>query len=118
METISFAFGALSIIGLLLVILIVVGVVKVIKQEKQIVKLNKCVSDFEQSIWRALTNQGSETHRRIDQVDNNAHTYCNNITTDSVTQCNSYTDKRIDKLIDTYFTVKESKQILTENKQK
>jgi hypothetical protein len=32
--------------------------------------------------------------------------------TDSVRESNSYTDKRIDKLIDTYFDIKKNKDLL------
>jgi len=110
METISFAFGVLSMVGLLLVILIVIGAVKVIKQAKQIQELERQILDNDNELHRRISHAGEYTARSFDAV--------NDQITDSVTQCNSYTDKRIDKLIDTYFMVKESKQILNENKQK
>ena len=118
METISFAFGVLSIIALLLVVAIVLGAVKVIRQGNQIEELNKWMSDFERSVWQQINGEDAELHRRIDRLQSDASRAINDQITDSVTQCNSYTDKRIDKLIDTYFMVKESKQILNENKQK
>lgn len=118
METMSFAFGALSMIGLLLIVTIVVGVVKVIKLEKQIKSLEKSLNDMTSDIWQNLHELSRNAHDRIDKVEEYIPQAINDQITDSVTQCNSYTDKRIDKLIDTYFMVKESREILKEQKNK
>jgi hypothetical protein len=95
MEILSFAFGVLLIIVLLSVIAVILGAMKVNKQEKQIKYLEQRITDTERSIWHDMSNNRSEIHRRIDHVE---------------TQCNSYTDKRIDKLIDTYFKVETTKE--------
>lgn len=100
METLSFAFGAFAMIGLLMAILIVAGVVKVIKHGRQL-------EDME----RAMYEQIDYTIRHTHEVEKNMHLTINSQITDAVTQCNSYTDKRIDKIID-------SKKLLTEEKQK
>jgi hypothetical protein len=65
-----------------------------------------------------MSNNRSEIHRRIDHVETEMPRAINDQITDSVTQCNSYTDKRIDKLIDTYFKAKTAKKLLNEDKQK
>ena len=100
METLSFAFGALSMIGLLTVITIVAGAVKVIKHGRQIEDLSRNINErFEFTVQHTY------------DVEKNMYEAINSQITDAVTQCNSYTDKRIDKIID-------SKKLLTEEKQK
>ena len=49
-------------------------------------------------------------HRRISHENEDMMIEINSQITDAVTQSTSYTDKRIDKLIDTYFMVSESKK--------
>ena len=112
METLSFAFGVLSMIGLLLVIAVVVGALKVIKQQKQIKDLEQYVSDINQDVRRQITGEGQYLHGRIDRMEDTFPRKINDQITDSVTQCNSYTDKRIDKLIDNYFVVKETNKLI------
>ena len=114
METIYFAFGVLTMVGAALASLIVYGVLKARKTEKQINNLDEWIREGYRDIWNNMNETHRETHHRIDQMDRAV----NDQITDSVTQCNSYTDKRIDKLVDTYFMVKESKKLLNENKNK
>ena len=51
-----------------------------------------------------------ELHRRISHENKDMMIEINSQITDAVTQSTSYTDKRIDKLIDTYFMVSEAKK--------
>jgi len=51
-----------------------------------------------------------ELHRRIGHENEDMMIEINSQITDAVTQSTSYTDKRIDKLIDTYFMVSEAKK--------
>ena len=51
-----------------------------------------------------------DLHRRIDTEIENTRFDINSQITDAVTQSTSYTDKRIDKLIDTYFDVMSAKK--------
>ena len=110
METLSFAFGVLTMLGVVFAALIVVTIVKAYKQQTRIQQLEDWLSNVE----RDYQCQNDEVHRVMDQQISSV----NDQITDSVTQCNSYTDHRIDKLIDTYFMVKEAKQIIKEDKQK
>ena len=111
MEILSFTFGVLLITVLLLVVAVILGAMKVNKQGKQIKYLEQSITDTERSIWHHISNTHSEIHRRIDYVETEMLPRAiNDQITDSVTQCNSYTDKRIDKLIDTYFKVKTTKE--------
>lgn len=109
METLSFAFGVLTMVGVALAVLIVFSVLKVIKLNKQIREHEDYIQVLEQSV-----------RGRIDRVEEYIPKAINDQITDSVTQCNSYTDKRIDKLIDNYFVVKTgvTNKLINENKQK
>jgi len=99
MEILSFAFGVLLIIVLLSVIAVILGAMKVNKQEKQIKYLEQSITDLERNIHFDIAAIEREFSRAInDQIAN------------SVTQCSSYIDKRIDKLIDTYFKVETTKE--------
>lgn len=51
-----------------------------------------------------------ELHRRISHENEDMMIEINSQITDAVTQSTSYTDKRIDKLIDTYFIASEAKK--------
>ena len=51
-----------------------------------------------------------ELHRRISHENEDMMIEINSQITDAVTQSTSYTDKRIDKLIDTYFDVVSAKK--------
>ena len=118
MEILSFTFGVLLITVLLLVVAVILGAMKVNKQGKQIKYLEQSITDIERNLLQNMSNNRSEIHRRIDHVEIEMPRAINDQITDSVTQCNSYTDKRIDKLIDTYFKAKTAKKLLNEDKQK
>ena len=104
METFMFTLGVLSMVAVIVIGTIVIGMLKVIKITKQIQELERQISDNDNELHRRISHAGEYTARSFDAV--------NDQITDSVTQCNSYTDKRIDKLIDTYFQVKEANKQL------
>ena len=83
METLSFAFGVLSAVGLLFVITIVLGAVKVLKQQKEIEFLNQWVNDFERNVWQALNRKEEEMHRQLNE---------------KLNETTRYIDSRLDKL--------------------
>jgi predicted PurR-regulated permease PerM len=83
METLSFAFGVLSAVGLLFVITIVLGAVKVLKQQKEIEFLNKWVNDFDRNVWQALNRNEEEIHRQLNE---------------KLNETTRYIDSRLDKL--------------------
>jgi hypothetical protein len=83
METLSFAFGVLSAVGLLFVITIVLGAVKVLKQQKEIEFLNQWVNDFERNVWQALNRNEEEIHRQLNE---------------KLNETTRYIDSRLDKL--------------------
>ena len=124
METLSFTLGILSVIIIAAVIVLVWGTVKVLKQGKQIEENNKWFQSSIDNVWRGkeedrrinyereerlhreLEKRFEDVTRVIDNNHNEVFRSMNDQITDSVTQSKSYTDSRIDKLIDTYFEMK------------
>jgi predicted PurR-regulated permease PerM len=102
METLSFAFGVLTMVGVAFAALIIVSIVKAYKQQTRIQQLEEWLLNVD----REMHHQDNEVYKAIDDRIRGV----NDQITDAVTACNSYTDKRIDKLIDTYFMVKEAEK--------
>jgi predicted PurR-regulated permease PerM len=97
METLSFAFGVLSAVGLLFVITIVLGAVKVLKQQKQIDYLEKWLNEFERNVWQATGRLEEETRRD---------------TNEKLNETTRYIDSRLDKLEQKLTGASGAKQIL------
>ena len=100
-----FTLGVLSIILAALVATVVYGIVTVLKLKTETRNIYRQMYEERQNIYRKF----EDTHRDINMIEATMHNqiqYAN-------TQSNSYTDKRIDKLVDTYFEVQSiKKQIL------
>lgn len=118
METTYFVLGMLSIIGAITLATIVWGVVKITKLLKAIKQHEEHMANNERNVWDNISHLREDLNRRIDEFDRSAHMRIdytnaeihraiNDQITDAVTQSNSYTDKRIDKLIDGYFENKK-----------
>lgn len=122
METTYFVLGMLSVVALIFIGVIAWGMFKISKQQTKIGNLQEDI----QGLVRTITQEIDYTNRRMDTERQNIHSEFreNNdrlerqLTdiwrgmTDCVKESNSYTDKRIDKLIDTYFDVKNNKDLL------
>ena len=122
METTYFVLGMLSVVALIFIGVIAWGMFKISKQQTEIGNLQEDI----QGLVRTITQEIDYTNRRMDTERQNIHSEFreNNdrlerqLTdiwrgmTDCVKESNSYTDKRIDKLIDTYFDVKNNKDLL------
>ena len=106
METLYFAFGVLTMVGVALASLTVYSVLKVNKSDRQIKSLERVIDE----LYKHIDESRRHVHERIDRVEDYLPQAINDQITDAVTACNSYTDKRIDKLIDTYFMVKEAEK--------
>ena len=85
METLSFAFGVLAMVAVILLTVVVVGIVKVYKQSNQIDYLERGMSDVYRKmdeeirvVHDTMSQDRRELNRRIDDL-------------------NSYVDSRIDK---------------------
>jgi hypothetical protein len=121
METTYFVLGMLSVVALIFVGVITWGMFKISKQQTEIGNLKEDI----QQLMRTISQEIEYTTRRIDserqyiQSDFREHNdrLERQITdiwrgvTDSISESNSYTDKRIDKLIDTY-DIKKEKDLL------
>lgn len=126
METTYFVLGVLSVVALIFIGVIAWGVFKISKQQIQIKNLQEDI----QGLLRTISNESEYTSRRIDNERQNIHSdlreYNNRMESqvsdiwrqiestkkDTISESNSYTDKRIDKLIDTYFDIKKNKDLL------
>ena len=87
METLSFAFGVLAMVAIMLVVVVVAGIVKVYNQQKQI---------------NTLMSISEETNRRIDnEVREIYHQMHDNreVAFRRLDELQSYIDSRIDKTI-------------------
>ena len=126
METTYFVLGMLSVVALIFIGVIAWGMVKISKQQTEIESLQENI----QGLFRTISQEIEDTTRRIDserryiqsEVRENNDRLERQLTDiwrgmdtrimDSVSESNSYTDKRIDKMIDTYFEVKKNKDLL------
>ena len=102
METTMFTLGVLSIILAALVATVVYGIVKVLKLKTETTKILRNADENHRDVYRVM----EDVRRDINMIEATMHNqiqYAN-------TQSNSYTDRRIDKLVDTYFMVKEAEQ--------
>ena len=122
METTYFVLGMLSVVALIFIGVIAWGMFKISKQQTEIGNLKEDI----QGLVRTISQEIEDTTRRIDserqyiqsgvrEHNDRLEREITNIwrsMTDSISESNSYTDKRIDKLIDTYFDVKKNKDLL------
>ena len=126
METTYFVLGMLSVVALIFIGVIAWGMFKINKQQTEIGSLKEDI----QGLLRTISQEIEYTTRRIDserqyiqsEVRENNDRLERQLTdiwrgmdtrvTDSIKESNSYTDKRIDKLIDTYFDIKKNKDLL------
>ena len=101
MNILSFAIGALSMFGLIIVSLTVLGVVKAYRAIKEISNVKFAMHQFQDR----LTDDISEIHRRIDLVDQDtnrqrmdAERNLYDAIQNESRNVKSYVDSRIDKL--------------------
>ena len=121
METTYFVLGMLSVVALIFIGVIAWGMVKISKQQTEIGNLKEDI----QGLVRTISQEIEDTTRRIDyerqNIQSEVRGYSDRLErqftdiwrgmTDSISESNSYTDKRIDKLIDTY-DIKKEKDLL------
>ncbi len=126
METTYFVLGMLSVVALIFIGVIAWGMFKISKQQTEIGNLKEDI----QQLMRTISQEIEYTSRRIDTERQNIHSEfrehndrlerqitdiwrgMDSRITDSISESNSYTDKRIDKMIDTYFDIKKNKDLL------
>ena len=124
--TYYFVLGMLSVVALIFIGVITWGMFKISKQQTEIGSLKEDI----QGLVRTISQEIEYTTRRIDSerqyIQSEVREYNDRLErqltdiwrgmdtriTDSIKESNSYTDKRIDKLIDTYFDIKKNKDLL------
>ena len=121
METTYFVLGMLSVVALIFIGVIAWGMFKISKQQTEIGNLKEDI----QQLVRRISQEIEDTTRRIDSerqyIQSGVREHNDRLErqitdiwrgiTDSISESNSYTDKRIDKLIDTY-DIKKEKDLL------
>ena len=109
METTMFTLGVLSITLAALVALVVYGIVTVLKLKTETIEIWRQLHESRRDVYLHYDRKLEDTHRDINMIEATMHNQIQYATTQST----SYTDKRIDKLVDTYFEVQSiKKQIL------
>ena len=122
METTYFVLGMLSVVALIVIGVIAWGLLMINKQKTQIKNLQEDI----QGLMRTISTEMEYTSRRIDNERRNIYDEIANRNNDvqkqleyafrgiqeSEENSSKYTDKRIDKLIDTYFDIKKNKDLL------
>ena len=122
METTYFVLGMLSVFALILIGVITWGLLRINRQQTQIKHLQEDI----QGLMRTISTEMEYTSRRIDNERRNIYDEIANRNNDvqkqleyvlrgiqeSEENSSKYTDKRIDKLIDTYFDIKKNKDLL------
>jgi predicted PurR-regulated permease PerM len=121
LETTYFVLGVLTVVAVIVAGLITWGLLMINKQQTEIGNLKEDI----QGLVRTISQEIEDTTRRIDYERQNIQLefrgYNDRLEkqitdiwrgmTDSISESNSYTDKRIDKLIDTY-DIKKEKDLL------
>ena len=109
MELQSFAVGIVTMVVFALAIITVAGILKVTRMASELLTLKRRLEDDERELSREI-NMVEYTLRNQTE---NQYTGLYQALDDVSRQDKAYTDKRIDKLIDTYFEhVGSKKQIL------
>jgi CHASE1-domain containing sensor protein len=118
METISFALGVASVLIVLLSAVTIWNMLKVKKLTKEKENLHNLINIVEQNLYKKI----DDVERHIHETFREVHSMTDRYTTDlyraieiSSDDGKKYTDSRIDKLIDAYFS--HYKEIGSKSKQ-
>lgn len=115
MATTAFVLGMLTITLVAMISVIVVGIVKIIKLQKLVKEMNSIYYHDIDHIHRRIEDINSETWRQFERTGKDItmveQTLMNQIN-QAEQRSTSYTDSRIDKLIDNYFGIVGSKEII------
>lgn len=91
-----------------LAIATVIGMLKVVSITREVVKLKRRLEDDERELSREINMVEQTLRNQLNHGVETMHLVCN----ETERACTSYTDKRIDKLVDTYFDIKNAKKNL------
>jgi len=104
----SFAIGIVTMVVFALAIATVIGMLKVISITREVVKLKRRLEDDERELSREINMVEQTLRNQLNHSVETLHLVC----TETERACTSYTDKRVDKLVDTYFDIKNAKKNL------
>lgn len=122
METLSFAFGMLSVIAVVLVTVVAVGIVKVFKMQNNIDNLHRIVDNSENHIHQRISNE----YTNLDRIINDDRREMLSLHKESIDETikvfeqvdkrlndlNSYVDSRFDKMENKFTGNSAKKQII------
>ena len=106
MELQSFAIGIVTMVVFALAIITVLGILKVTSLAKSLVTINRRLEDDERELSREINMVEQTVMNQIGHVNDSLHRHID----ESQRSDRSYTDHRIDKLIDTYFEHNSAKK--------
>ena len=107
MDLQSFAIGIVTMVVFALAIVTIIGILKVTKMAAELLKLKRRLEDDERELSRDINMVDQTLQNQIEQRIDNVYHAIENV---GKTQA-AYTDRRIDKLIDTYFDIENAKKI-------
>ena len=120
METLMFAFGVLTMVLVAIAAIAVYGTVKVLKLKRSLEIQDRLLNESITNLYRSNGQIEDSLHRRFDDKSRDVQEQFNQIhyeishreesTHRRIDEFNSYVDRRFDKLIDTYFAVKEAEE--------
>ena len=122
METLSFAFGVLSVVAVVLVTVVAVGIVKVFKMQNNIDNLHRIVDNSENHIHQRISNE----YTNLDRIINDNRREMLSLHKESIDETikvfeqvdkrlndlNSYVDSRFDKMENKFTGNSAKKQII------
>ena len=120
METLMFAFGVLTMVLVAIAAVAVYGTVKVLKLKKSLEMqdryMNESISNLyrsnaylEESLRKIIDDKSRDVQEQFNQIHHEI-SHREESTHRRIDELNSYVDRRFDKLIDTYFAVKEAEE--------
>jgi predicted Holliday junction resolvase-like endonuclease len=113
MELTSFVLGIVTIVAIIFMIAVVVGLVKILKLNEQVQELQTQINNNQEAVYRNMQSAHAETWQQFEATGRDItmveRTLQNQIN-EEIKVIQRYTDSRIDKLIDTYFNVKNAEQ--------
>ena len=120
METLMFAFGVLTMVLVAIAAVAVYSTVKVLKLKKSLEMqdryTNESISNLyrsnaylEESLRKIIDERSRDTQDQFNQTHHEI-SHREDSTNRRIDELNSYVDRRFDKLIDTYFAVKEAEE--------
>jgi hypothetical protein len=106
--TMYFILGMLSIVAAKFIVITIWGVVKIIKLSK----ISKAHDEYHMHHQNELDRRFESNQNELDRRFEYMNKLISEVERESISNSKSYTDSRIDKLIDTHSTVGVKKQVI------